>query len=220
VSESSAFSDERCLPLSLPQLRKALDESALAPHSHALMDACEQALFARRHGDMPTWVAALNALPARTAVQDLQIDLSADTVSAAFKLSAAETAGNTLHDTLQSFIPWRKGPFRIGETYISTEWRSDSKWQRIAPALSALEGRTVLDVGCGNGYHLWRLKDAGAQTVLGIDPTVLFVMQFLVFQRYVNDPSVQLLPLTLETRATPTSSSVKNLLASRWRVTA
>jgi len=34
--------------------------------------------------------------------------------------------------------------------------------------------------------------------VVGIDPSVLFAMQFLVFQRYASQPCVQLLPLTLE----------------------
>jgi len=55
----------------------------------------------------------------------------------------------------------------------------------------------VLDVGCGNGYHLWRLKAKGAQTVLGIDPSPLFVIQFLAMQKFVQDPSVNLLPLAI-----------------------
>jgi len=81
---------------------------------------------------------------------------------------------------------------------IDTEWRSDWKWHRIADALSPLDSRTVLDVGCGNGYHLWRLHAAGASTVLGIDPSPLFLMQFKVLQRYVQQPAVMLLPLALE----------------------
>jgi len=57
----------------------------------------------------------------------------------------------------------------------------------------------VLDVGCGNGYHMWRMRSAGAKTVVGIDPGQLFSMQFRAVQRYINDPHIHLLPLTLET---------------------
>jgi hypothetical protein len=38
------------------------------------------------------------------------------------------------------------------------------------PAHRRSEGRRVLDVGCGNGYHCWRMRGAGAAEVIGIDP--------------------------------------------------
>ncbi len=104
----------------------------------------------------------------------------------------------TLTTLLQAFIPWRKGPWQLAGTSIDTEWRSDHKWDRLSPHISSLAGRRVLDVGCGNGYHLWRMHAAGAAVTVGIDPGLLFNYQFNVLSYLSNINSILLLPLTLE----------------------
>jgi len=58
-----------------------------------------------------------------------------------------------------------------------------------------LRGRCVLDVGCGNGYYLWRMLGGGAKLALGIDPGRLFVAQFDALKRYCPDAPVFVLPL-------------------------
>jgi tRNA (mo5U34)-methyltransferase len=60
-------------------------------------------------------------------------------------------------------MPWRKGPFTVHGIHIDTEWRSDWKWDRVLPHISPLAGRYVLDVGCGSGYHLWRMVGKGSR---------------------------------------------------------
>jgi len=196
------MSDGLSLPIDLAELRAALVNSALAEHANSIVETTERVMFERRHGDVPRWLEGLNGLPVPEELTDLQIELNTDTVAARFTPPTESTSGNqtseALEDTLKRMSPWRKGPFHFGDVHINTEWRSDWKWQRIEQALSALEGRSVLDVGCGNGYHLWRLKAAGAATVLGIDPSPLFVVQFLAMQRYVQDSQVNLLPLSME----------------------
>jgi len=94
--------------------------------------------------------------------------------------------------------PWRKGPFELFGVYIDTEWRSDWKWDRLKHAISPLAGRTALDVGCGSGYHLWRMLGAGAKLAIGIDPTALFSMQFAALKRYQPDASAFILPVGIE----------------------
>ena len=97
--------------------------------------------------------------------------------------------------------PWRKGPYELAGIFIDTEWRSDWKWQRVQPHLPDLKDHRVLDVGCGSGYHLWRMREAGARSVLGIDPFDLFVFQFQAvrnFYPYALDNAVHCLPLALE----------------------
>jgi len=186
------------IPIDVDHLRACLNVSPLAAHVDAIIDATNAVITDRRHGDLPRWKAGLNALPTRQDVDDLVLELNADTVAARFSTAGLFDNEENLSDRLKRLSPWRKGPFQIGDVFIDTEWRSDWKWQRIKEALSPLKDRCVLDVGCGNGYHLWRLKAAGAHTVLGVDPSALFVIQFLAMQRYVQDATVNLLPLTME----------------------
>jgi tRNA (mo5U34)-methyltransferase len=82
--------------------------------------------------------------------------------------------------------------------HIDTEWRSDWKWERLHRDIDALDGRRVLDVGCGSGYHCWRMAGDGAAEVVGIDPTPLFVVQFWALQKYLQQDNVWVLPLGIE----------------------
>jgi tRNA (mo5U34)-methyltransferase len=152
------------------------------------------------HGDMPRWQAALKQLPDRQDAVAYN-DRGEVTVDGLVPLSGPEAA--EMEKGLRGLMPWRKGPFRFFGTLIDTEWRSDWKWDRIAPALSSLEGRRVLDVGCGSGYHLWRMFGAGAAEVIGIDPGLLFLCQFLAVKRYQPSAPVDLLPLRIEDLARP-----------------
>lgn len=139
----------------------------------------EQAIGNLAHGDLHRWREALDTLP--EASHALVSDHGAP------QLGAPVTDREALEATLMALHPWRKGPLNIGGVVIDTEWRSDWKWQRLRDHLD-VEGATVLDVGCGNGYFGWRLLGAGARCVVGIDPTVLFVMQWLA-QRHFAGPT-------------------------------
>ena len=105
----------------------------------------------------------------------------------------------SLEQSLRALQPWRKGPFCVFGIDIDTEWRSDWKWQRLLPHISSLHNRRVLDVGCGNGYHCWRMLGEGAELVVGIDPSMLFLSQFSAIKGLMaNAPEVHLLPLGIE----------------------
>lgn len=108
-----------------------------------------------------------------------------------------------LEETLQSLSPWRKGPFSLGGVDIDAEWRSDWKWQRLSPAIESLAGRRVLDVGCGNGYYALQMRSEGATAVLGIDATILYVMQFLAINYFEKAHNVFVLPIRLNELLTP-----------------
>jgi len=188
-----------------------LSNTALGGWTDALVDAVKDRQL--HHGDLPRWQAALEALP---DLPITSIDLNhesgvaalTDSDVAAEKYRTSVTCGQIdyplseaaqlLEPALKGLMPWRKGPYRIAHVVIDTEWRSDWKWNRVAPHIADLSGRTVLDVGCGNGYYMWRMRGAGAKTVIGIDPGLLFSMQFRAIQRYMNDKHVHLLPLTME----------------------
>jgi tRNA (mo5U34)-methyltransferase len=111
---------------------------------------------------------------------------------------AAASGDAERRELLMQLAPWRKGPFDVGGVHIDAEWRSDLKWRRFQNAIAPLAGRRVLDVGCGNGYYALRMAEAGASAVLGIDPTLLYVMQFLAVTAHRGPLPVAVLPLRLE----------------------
>ncbi|GLR64599.1 tRNA 5-methoxyuridine(34)/uridine 5-oxyacetic acid(34) synthase CmoB [Marinospirillum insulare] len=117
------------------------------------------------------------------------------------KLSLTDNQQKMLTGLLQDLKPWRKGPYQLENTYLDTEWRSDFKWDRLAPHLSNLLGRKVLDVGGGSGYHAWRLAGAGAEFTLCIDPSPRYFAQFEAARKLMGPkerPAVYHLPLGIE----------------------
>lgn len=167
--------------------------AAAAPDGFAAAAALiDQRLRPDAHGDMPRWRAALAALP-DLVVRDVRFG---DTVI----IDGAATADqrHRLEAALQGLHPWRKGPFRLFGIGIDTEWRSDWKWARVAPHLAPLDGHRVLDVGSGNGYFGWRMLEAGAREVVGVDPTLVFCMQHRAINRYVASTANHVVPLRFE----------------------
>jgi len=141
------------------------------------------------HGDLAAWLEALRALPPAQCAMDAD--------RAAPRLGNAATDPQYLREVLLRFHPWRKGPLELGGVLIDTEWRSDWKWERIRPFLD-LENQRVLDIGCGNGYFGWRMLAAGARLVVGIDPTLVFVMQWFACRHFAGNVPHFVLPLGIE----------------------
>ncbi|MCC1497156.1 tRNA 5-methoxyuridine(34)/uridine 5-oxyacetic acid(34) synthase CmoB [Alcanivorax sp. 1008] len=155
-------------------------------------DLSRQRLIQQPHGDMPRWQAAIEALP------DVAASVNADQSCVTLTTAASLDVDIGVAAPLRQLMPWRKGPFDFFGVHIDTEWRSDLKWNRIAPHISDLGGRTVLDVGCGSGYHCWRMAAAGAHAVLGIDPTLLYLFQYLAVRRYTAQLPVWFAPVRME----------------------
>ncbi len=160
----------------------------------------------RNYAHAPAYQASVARLPIVT-VDSVKLDSDAITINTT--LSDSERK-QTLA-LLKQLMPWRKGPFQVGndETgiQIDTEWHSDWKWDRVAPHLSNLKGRRVLDVGGGSGYHGWRMAGAGAETVIIVDPSCLFYHQFMTIRHFIGDADANrthYIPVPLE--ALPASS--------------
>ena len=127
------------------------------------------------HGDFASW---------RQSIEQLR-NLSAD-------------QPQEIRDALMRLSPWRKGPFNVAGIEIDSEWRSDLKWARIRDAIAPLAGRNILDVGCGNGYYAQQMSAAGAESVIGVDPTLLYVLQYLAVSVFQPARNVFVLPLRSE----------------------
>jgi len=140
---------------------------------------CDTALAPAIHGNLDNWIAAWDQLP---KVSDTVLD-----AVNGFHLSGSlsKDQQHVLKETLMLLHPWRKGPFDVFGMNIDTEWRSDWKWDRLKNHIE-LRNRSVLDVGCGNGYYGWRMLAAGATRVVGLDPFLLYVMQHEAIKRYAG----------------------------------
>lgn len=155
----------------------------------------EDAFDVRAHGDLPRWQQAIEALP---VIRPGSIDIL-DSVRIGDASDIHEVDRQCLVAGLQQLHPWRKGPYHLFGIDIDTEWRSDWKWDRLKSHITPLHNRLVLDIGCGNGYHCWRMLGAGARLAIGIDPTILSVMQFQAIRRlYAEKAAIHILPLGVE----------------------
>jgi len=151
-------------------------------------------ILSNGHGDMPQWQRAIASTPTLSAkTVDLKNGIRIGTAD-----DANDADRQALHTQLKKLLPWRKGPFEVFGIHIDSEWRSDWKWDRLKHHIQPLQHRTVLDVGCGNGYYCLRTIGAGAKLAIGIDPTPLYVVQFQMIKKYLADVPAYVLPLGIE----------------------
>lgn len=170
-------------------LFRSLPKSYVNQTITALLDA---SFLAKKHGDFSYWCARLDDLP---RLVPMHIDL-ADVITIGTKQDAG-AHHSSIYQCVKDLIPWRKGPFSLFGVDVDAEWRSEQKWHRLAPHLHCADA-AVLDVGANNGYYMFRLAQAGATYVLGLDTQLKAVVQFYLLQRYANLPNVALVPLRLE----------------------
>jgi tRNA (mo5U34)-methyltransferase len=154
-----------------------------------------RAFVPARHGTLSQWQALIEQLP-EARCGDSALD--ADAVRIGRPEDLGDEARKQLEAQLKILHPWRKGPYDLFGIHIDTEWRSDWKWHRLKDHITPLANRLVLDVGCGNGYHCWRMLGAGARMVVGIDPLLLNVMQFQAIRKLHGEAPVYVLPIGME----------------------
>ena len=134
------------------------------------------------HGDLSTWLSQFEQLPSVKAdLLDFDHTISID-------CSQRPIQTPQVAETLRSLIPWRKGPFSLFGTFIDSEWRCNLKWDRFGNTIN-WEDKTVLDIGCGNGYFGYRMLGAGARYVVGLEAHLPYVMQAALLQWFTQVPN-------------------------------
>ena len=93
-----------------------------------------------------------------------------DSVNVKFK-NLDQVKKDEIFDLALSLKPWRKGPFEIDDIYIDSEWQSFIKFNILASHLN-LAGKSVADVGCNNGYYMFKMLEYGPKSITGFDPSV------------------------------------------------
>ena len=171
-----------------------IEQASLKHWLEALPEKLRIAFDEKKHGDLKKWKAILEQLPMVKA-SALEMD---NEVCIAGPGDCNSKTQETIKGLFKELHPWRKGPFDVHGIHIDTEWRSDWKWDRLKEHIQPLNDRIVLDVGCGNGYHCWRMFGAGAKLVIGIEPTLLFVMQYFAIKHFTGEQPVYVLPFGIE----------------------
>jgi tRNA (mo5U34)-methyltransferase len=97
---------------------------------------------------------------------------------------------NLIYDTAKKLMPWRKGPFRIGKTFIDSEWQSFIKYNLLEKHIN-LENKIVADVGCNNGYYMFRMLSQNPKKVIGFDPMALFKLQFEFINHFIKSEKLK-----------------------------
>lgn len=191
------------LDVDIASLREALDSVDLAPLATPLIESSQSVYRSNPHGLWEKWlniIAQCNEI-----VSPSDTTLTHDFAREAVQIAGIQKTKQADHEKqarlkqlLLQLDPWRKGPFDFFGMLIDSEWRSNLKWDRVVEKISPLRGKRILDVGCGNGYYLWRMLGEGASLALGIDPTQLFIAQFDLLKRYCSDSPAFILPLKSE----------------------
>ena len=86
-------------------------------------------------------------------------------------------------------MPWRKGPFKLFDIYIDSEWKSNIKYNLLRKHFN-LKDKRVADIGCNNGYYLFRMQEDKPKSLVGFDPSALYKTQFDFINHFVKSEIV------------------------------
>ena len=133
------------------------------------------------------WMEWKNIAPLREALAGLP-DGSWD-VTLGDAVSVKGKAPQNIEEIARLMMPWRKGPFVLFDTYIDSEWRSNVKYNLLRKHFD-LKDKRVADIGCNNGYYLFRMQEDAPKLLVGFDPSPLFKTQFDFINHFVKSDIV------------------------------
>lgn len=146
----------------------------------------------QRIGNFGRFQKALDEIP---RLKPSQVSLGTQAVTIGDADGIGEAQATQLLNSLKLMCPWRKGPFKLFGIDVDSEWQSWMKWDRLAPHISSLKHKKILDIGSSNGYYMFRMADHDPLMVLGVEPQSSFYYQYLTIQRLINQKNVYCLPV-------------------------
>ncbi|MDD3344265.1 MAG: tRNA 5-methoxyuridine(34)/uridine 5-oxyacetic acid(34) synthase CmoB [Sulfurospirillaceae bacterium] len=140
-----------------------------------------------------TWLEWKDIKPMREALNSLStiksIQLSFSDIITIDSSDISLADQHQIQQTALTLRPWRKGPFRVFNTLIDTEWQSFIKYNLLEPHFN-LENKIVGDIGCNNGYYLFRMLTQKPKKLVGFDPSALYKTQFDFINHFVKSDIV------------------------------
>ena len=128
--------------------------------------------------------------------QHLNLDDKVVTIGNADEINKTEQ--DKLYQVLRSFMPWRKGPFSLFGIDIDAEWQSDRKWDRLLPFLPDLKDKVIADIGCNNGYYMFRMAHHEPKLVVGFEPYLHHYFTFRTLNSFAGLDILQMELLGVE----------------------
>jgi len=136
------------------------------------------------------WMTWKNIAPLRSALSSLPLIKSTVILGDTVTLKSDEAIDLVeLEAIARLMMPWRKGPFDLFGLFIDTEWKSDQKYNFLRPHFN-LKGKKVADIGCNNGYYMFRFLEDSPAKIVGFDPSAVFKCQFDLVNHFVQSDIV------------------------------
>ena len=131
------------------------------------------------------WLTWKNIAPLRKVVDELQEVDAKLILGDVVKIKGDYPDPERIRRAAELMKPWRKGPFDIFGTFIDSEWQSFMKYNLLRPFFDLKEKR-VADIGCNNGYYMFRMLEDDPKKLVGFDPSPLFRTQFDFIEKFAK----------------------------------
>jgi len=138
--------------------------------------------------DRKKWMTWKNIAPLREAIESLD-DGACDVALGDVVKISSDLNEKKIYEIAKLLMPWRKGPFEIGETFIDSEWKSYVKYNLLRKHFN-LKDKRVADIGCNNGYYMFRMQEDEPKLLVGFDPSPLYKTQFDFINHFVKSDIV------------------------------
>lgn len=126
------------------------------------------------------------------------LDFSGDQVIIGNKEELSSPDFAEVYKSMREFMPWRKGPFQVFGIDIDSEWRSERKWNRLTAALPDLENKVIADIGCSNGYYMFKMAQFKPRMVLGLEPYIQHYFAFKTLNSLAGQQNLFIEPFGVE----------------------
>jgi tRNA (mo5U34)-methyltransferase len=138
--------------------------------------------------DRQKWMSWKNIKPLREALDALKDVECEIELKDEIKISG-NYDNDEIEKTAKLMMPWRKGPFRIFDTFVDAEWKSNIKYNLLRKHFN-LKDKKVADIGCNNGYYLFRMQEDEPKLLVGFDPSPLYKTQFDFINHFIKSDIV------------------------------
>jgi len=133
------------------------------------------------------WMTWKNIKPLREALEGLG-DAKGE-VRLGESITISGSAPKELEKIARMMMPWRKGPFKLFDLEIDAEWQSNIKYNLLRKHFD-LKDKRVADIGCNNGYYMFRMLEDKPKLLVGFDPSPLYKTQFDFINHFVKSEIV------------------------------